>query len=127
MICPFCKEEIADGAIKCKHCNSILVSYLQPSETENAYKSTTSPPSKPIGTSIAALIIGIVVIFAAIGSIDELYDANESIGIIFIAIIALVFAGISLKENHAGRGMAIAGLVMSILSLLVIAATMLPE
>ena len=26
MICPFCKEEIADGAIKCKHCGSMLVS-----------------------------------------------------------------------------------------------------
>lgn len=24
MICPFCKEEIQDGAIKCKHCNSML-------------------------------------------------------------------------------------------------------
>ncbi|SHN51969.1 DUF2628 domain-containing protein [Desulfovibrio litoralis] len=24
MICPFCKEEIADGAIKCKHCASML-------------------------------------------------------------------------------------------------------
>ena len=26
MLCPFCKEEIADGAIKCKHCGSMLVS-----------------------------------------------------------------------------------------------------
>lgn len=25
MQCPFCKEEIIDGAIKCKHCGSILV------------------------------------------------------------------------------------------------------
>lgn len=24
MICPYCKEEIVDGALKCKHCNSIL-------------------------------------------------------------------------------------------------------
>ncbi|MDR2733123.1 MAG: hypothetical protein LBC99_00600 [Spirochaetota bacterium] len=24
MFCPFCKEEIADGAIKCKHCGSML-------------------------------------------------------------------------------------------------------
>jgi hypothetical protein len=31
MICPFCKEEIADGAIKCKHCASIL-NFPQPDE-----------------------------------------------------------------------------------------------
>ena len=24
MLCPYCKEEIADGAIKCKHCSSML-------------------------------------------------------------------------------------------------------
>jgi TM2 domain-containing membrane protein YozV len=26
MLCPYCKEIIADGAVKCKHCGSMLVS-----------------------------------------------------------------------------------------------------
>ena len=35
MICPFCKEEIADGAIKCKHCGSMLTTQTQ-FQTQNA-------------------------------------------------------------------------------------------
>jgi hypothetical protein len=29
MICPFCKEEIKDGAIKCKHCGSMLTEEMK--------------------------------------------------------------------------------------------------
>lgn len=28
MICPFCKEEILDDAVKCKHCKSMLTDSL---------------------------------------------------------------------------------------------------
>lgn len=38
MLCPFCKEEIADGAIKCKHCGSMLSA---PEQT--AHKPQTIP------------------------------------------------------------------------------------
>lgn len=34
MICPYCKETILDGAIKCKHCGSML--NLDPNNTINA-------------------------------------------------------------------------------------------
>jgi heme A synthase len=34
MQCPFCKEEIKDGAIKCKHCGSMLQSQQGIKKTE---------------------------------------------------------------------------------------------
>ena len=33
MLCPFCKEEIKDDAIKCKHCGSMLTNASQASGT----------------------------------------------------------------------------------------------
>ena len=35
MECPFCKEEIKDGAIKCKHCNSMLNSTSEQQQQVN--------------------------------------------------------------------------------------------
>ena len=35
MICPYCKEEVADGAIKCKHCSSMLAQ-VNPSQANPA-------------------------------------------------------------------------------------------
>ena len=48
MICPFCKEEIADGALKCKHCESTLNEYSKISantttNTNRERKHTISP------------------------------------------------------------------------------------
>ena len=37
--CPFCKEEIQEGAIKCKHCGEVL--------NKNAYVGTNTSPTKP--------------------------------------------------------------------------------
>lgn len=36
MECPFCKEDIKDGAIKCKHCGSML----EEIDTESVVKNT---------------------------------------------------------------------------------------
>lgn len=44
MVCPFCKEEIVEGAIKCKHCGSMLNDSMSPTafdEQQNKNHETT--------------------------------------------------------------------------------------
>jgi uncharacterized Zn finger protein (UPF0148 family) len=43
MECPFCKEEIKDGAIKCKHCGSML----------GQANTTIAPPPLPNGKKVS--------------------------------------------------------------------------
>ena len=51
MICPYCKEEITDGAIKCKHCKTYLTGDLP----QNAPPAATVG-SQPLETQPADLI-----------------------------------------------------------------------
>lgn len=49
MTCPFCKETILDGAIKCKHCGSTL--NLDPYDTINVNSITTDEIRTFVGTN----------------------------------------------------------------------------
>lgn len=64
MQCPFCKETIIDGAIKCKHCGSILNGSPQPSSshTDTANKQTNYTPIwKSILIALSLFILAVVV------------------------------------------------------------------
>ncbi len=49
MICPYCKEAILDGAIKCKHCGSML--NLEPSNANNVDNITTDEVQAFVGVN----------------------------------------------------------------------------
>lgn len=49
MICPFCKEEIKDGAIKCKHCGSML-------NGSTIDKAKIDAPAQPKQSNISARV-----------------------------------------------------------------------
>ena len=43
-VCPFCKEEIAEGAIKCKHCSSMFTSVTDSSSIQSLGIENDTPP-----------------------------------------------------------------------------------
>ncbi|MFI5295009.1 MAG: NINE protein [Thermodesulfovibrionales bacterium] len=71
MICPFCKEEIKDGALKCKHCGSMLADASQ----------TTGAVSKSGKNKIAAGLFAILL--GGLG-VHKFYLGRTGWGIIYL-------------------------------------------
>ena len=58
MLCPFCKEEIQDGALKCKHCGSVLAGDI--SQKPSVSKRLTQPAQQSSGIRTAILVLSII-------------------------------------------------------------------
>ncbi|MDL2313816.1 DUF4190 domain-containing protein [Desulfovibrio sp. OttesenSCG-928-C14] len=109
MNCPFCKEDIAEGAIKCKHCGSMLVP-VQGSSHHYQDSST------PIWTSITSLVLGVLAGVTGLGT--DWFDRDTATGMLLVGVLAVIFGGISIGKKHRCKGMAIAGLITGIIGIL---------
>ena len=126
MICPFCREEIADGAIKCKHCKTMLVNinsaYSQTNFNSNQEqmslqeKMSENKKEGNIGFPITSMILGIIAVLLIFD--DSHWDEDTIVGAIAISIASLILGIVFTSIQKRGRGMSISGIVTGSLGLL---------
>lgn len=108
--CPLCKEDIQKDAIKCKHCSSILVPISNP-----IYQ---SKKEGSLWVSVVSFIFGI---FVAAASLDESrWDHATIKGFIAFTLISFLCGLISVSKKLEGQGIAIAGIILSVLATLMV-------
>ncbi len=99
MFCKNCGQQLDDNAVVCPHCGVA---------TDN-FKAAPAQQSAPVnGYAIAGLVLGLIGFFGG--------------GYLFciVPLLGVIFSGIGLKkskETGSGHGIAVGGLVVSIISL----------
>ena len=108
--CPFCREEINVGAIKCKHCGSTIVDVSQMQDSVKQKKDGT------LWLPLPSMIIGIMCFLALLD--DSEWDTDTFVGLFIMAITSFILGVISVNTQKTGKGMAITGIVLSSIALL---------
>jgi TM2 domain-containing membrane protein YozV len=76
MLCPYCKEEIAEGAVKCRHCGSMLVVQVRSAD----YKDK--------------LVAGLLGIFLGGLGVHKFYLGKIGQGVVYIIFCLTTIPGI---------------------------------
>ena len=71
MECPFCKEEIKEGAVKCKHCGSELGPTISNQDACNIHPENKSS----IWMAIISMVLGVICMLALFGDSELDQDA----------------------------------------------------
>lgn len=124
-ICPFCKEEIAVGAIKCKHCQSNLAPMPGENTVSGPSPATAgnhviSQRSTYVGHGWGTIVISIVFILLAAlyGEPEsEFYDLEASIGAAILGVIVVVPYGIWIMTREgSNKALPAIAMILSVLS-----------
>lgn len=120
MLCPLCKEEIQEGALKCKHCVSMLIpaqASLQQNETVQDTP-TNNAKAETIALPITSMVLGIVAVLGGI-SVSH-FDKDALLGTAMLSLAGLILGIVCVAKQKKGKGMAIAGIVLGSVGILIV-------
>ena len=127
MKCPYCMEEIQDGAIKCKHCRSSLLPQSAIISTAHAERGIQN---ESLTLPITSFVIGLLSLLMVVaGTTVEGIDAWKGdtwSGWLILSSIPLILGIISVNKKSKMKGLAITGIVLSAISMIICLGGLLP-
>lgn len=98
MECPHCKTSFPPGVLRCPNCGGEITPNIQSQNTG-------------LWMSITSMILGIINLLAVLG-VDSADD--DVMGLIFLfTVVTLILGIVAIAQKNAGKGMAIAGVVLA--------------
>ena len=103
-------------ALKCKHCGSNLTVDALSSGVKPAITSThVESESGSLVFPILSLVFGIFCVLAF--PEESKWDKDSILGIGLLSMVGLIMGALSIHKQKAGKGLAIAGVVLSAIAL----------
>lgn len=107
VFCRCCGKQIHESAPTCPQCGGL----------QNDEQPVAAKRGEPgLWIPVSALICGIIVFLGLLD--DKTPDRDTTVGIVMFSIVGIVFGSVSIRSQAAGKKMAIAAVVMSVISLI---------
>ncbi|MFJ2324549.1 hypothetical protein C2E19_15155 [Pseudomonas sp. DTU12.3] len=104
--CRACAKELHETALSCPQCGASQQAFVPQTQAEVPW------------LAIVSMILGIICALTLFD--DSEWDAETILGVGFISIAGLACGIICINQKHSGRNLAIAGIILSGLTALVL-------